>query len=1572
MTVLPRISRAAALLTLASSILTAGTQSYSVTIPQSSGAFSQPFTLPNFNPAQGFLTGVTITFSYSTTSSVAVVNTNAAPQSFTNATAAIPLTLGAPAGLSATMNSVAGPLSGTVPGGSVVTFPAPPTSGTLTVNVPNGNFSSFETPPSTGTGAYTFSAGSGTYSGSAIPGVGFSGSASAGGTATVTYTFTPPPVISCPSVSSGEVNTAFNATVGVSGGATPYTFSVASGTLPVGLTLNTSSGAITGTPTAPGTFTIQVMDANGTVSASNCPFTITNAPIISCPSVSSGEVNAAFSAAVGASGGTMPYTFSVASGTLPAGLTLNPSTGTITGTPTAAGTFTIQVTDVKGVVSTGSCPFTIISGPTISCPSVSSGEVSVPFSATVGVSGGTSPYTFSVATGTLPAGLALSPSSGAITGTPTAVGSFTIQVTDAKGVTSASSCPFTIISGPTINCPSVSSGEVNVAFSATVGVTGGTSPYTYSLSAGTLPAGLTLNASSGAITGTPTAAGTFTIQVTDAKGVVSASSCPFTIISGPTISCPSVSSGEVSASFSASVGVSGGTSPYIFSVASGTLPAGLSLNASTGAITGTPTAAGTFTIQVTDAKGVVSASSCPFTIISGPTISCPSVSSGEMNAAFSATVGVTGGTSPYTFSAATGTLPAGLTLNSSSGAITGTPTAAGTFTIQVTDAKGVVATSSCPFTIISGPSISCPSVSSGEVNAAFSATVGVSGGTSPDIFSVASGTLPAGLSLNASTGVITGTPTAAGAFTIQVTDAKGVVSASSCPFTISNGPIISCPLVSSGEVNAAFSATVGVSGGTSPYVFSVASGTLPAGLSLNASTGAITGTPTAAGSFTIQVTDGKGVVSASSCPFTIINGPTINCPSVSSGEAGVAFSSTIGVSGGTAPYLFSVASGALPAGLTLNSSSGAITGTPTAAGTFTIKVTDGKGVVSASSCPFIIVSAPIISCPLVSSGEVNVAFSATVGVSGGTSLYTFSVASGTLPAGLTLNSSSGAITGTPTAAGTFTIQVTDGKGVVSASSCPFTISNGPIISCPLVSSGEVNVAFSATVGVSGGTSPYTFSVASGTLPAGLTLNTSTGAITGTPSAAGTFTIQVTDAKGVVSASNCPFTIINGPTISCPSVSSGEVSVAFSSSVGVNGGMAPYTYSVASGALPAGLTLNPATGAITGTPLSTATFTIQVMDAKGVVSASSCPFTITVPVLTCPSVSSFPAGTTVNSATLTVSGGTAPYTYSVASGTLPAGLTLNSSTGAITGTPTVTGTFTIQVTDARGVTSASSCPFAVTSNGPLPTCPSISSGEINTPFNSPSITVIGGTPPYTFSIIGTLPPGLTLSPSDGSITGTPTATGTFAIQVTDSAGMASTATCLFSINQTVVANAAFLVRYAANLNIGESYVDITNPGTNGAPLLGPGFGGASGNLCVDVFAFDPAEELVSCCSCLVTPNQTVNLGVNRDLTAKTLTGVVPNSVTLKLLATLAGGNGTGTNCAFAAATVTTATLTTGLAAWGTTLHATPTAGNYSTTDAPFTRSTLSPGELASIGGRCASIVGNGSGFGVCNSCRLGAF
>jgi hypothetical protein len=519
---------------------------------------------------------------------------------------------------------------------------------------------------------------------------------------------------------------------------------------------------------------------------------------------------------------------------------------------------------------------------------------------------------------------------------------------------------------------------------------------------------------------------------------------------------------------------------------------------------------------------------------------------------------------------------------------------------------------------------------------------------------------------------------------------------------------------------------------------------------------------------------GTGVV------VTVTPAPVLSCPAVNSGSVGFPLNSPAPVvSGGTAPYTFSV-TGALPNGLTLNTGTGAITGTPTASGSFSLQVKDANGVAATASCPFTIGLPPVLTCPAVSSGLIGVALNSPAPVvSGGTAPYTFSV-TGALPNGLTLNTSTGAITGTPTTFGTFTLQLKDANGVSAVATCPFTI-GGLVVTCPAVSSGEVGVPLnSAAIAIVGGTAPYTFSVATGTLPAGLTLNTSTGAITGTPTASGNFTIQVKDVNGLVFPVTCPFTIAPPPALTCPAIGSGEVGVALNSpALSVSGGTAPYTFSVI-GALPNGLTLNTGTGAITGTPAVSGTFTLQVKDANGVAAVTTCPIAIVPPpALTCPAIGSGEVGVALNSPAPVVTGGIAPYTFSVI-GALPNGLTLNTGTGAITGTPTALGTFALQVKDANGVAALIACPFTVGPNILTITTTSLPSGKPGVPYSFQPQTS-GGTQPFTWTITGQ-PRSFNYDPSTGLIGGTTNVPSQYSvtISVTDSSGTPQTASTTLTL------------------------------------------------------------------------------------------------------------------------------------------------------------------------------------------------
>lgn len=239
-----------------------------------------------------------------------------------------------------------------------------------------------------------------------------------------------------------------------------------------------------------------------------------------------------------------------------------------------------------------------------------------------------------------------------------------------------------------VTTASMSAGTVGSAYAATLKATGGTPPYQWSLKTGTLPAGISLTAT-GAVNGTPSSAGTASaliFEVTDANNK-SASSSNLSLLVNPevppVVATSALQNGNVGVSYSATLSASGGTKPYVWSLKSGTLPAGLSLDSSTGAITGTPTQQGSFSsliFEVTDFYSAVgSSSSLSVKINPLVQVSTTSLPNGTQGSAYTANLTATGGSGFYTWSLLSGTLPPGLSLNSSTGAITGTPTTANIF-----------------------------------------------------------------------------------------------------------------------------------------------------------------------------------------------------------------------------------------------------------------------------------------------------------------------------------------------------------------------------------------------------------------------------------------------------------------------------------------------------------------------------------------------------------------------------------------------------------------------------------------------------------------------------------------------------------------------------------------------------------------------------------------------------------------------------------------------------------------------------------------------------------------------------
>ena len=442
------------------------------------------------------------------------------------------------------------------------------------------------------------------------------------------------PIISSAATASATVGTAFSYQIVASGSPTSYS---ATG-LPAGLTVNATSGVISGTPTLAATsaVTLKATNAGGagtktlTITIAAAPVVVT-APVISSTATAGGTVGTAFSYQIVASGSPTSYS---ATG-LPAGLTINATSGVISGTPIAAATsaVTLKATNATGsgtktlTITVAAAPATatltvvqtiqndwgtgftaqvVISNPTSAAVSnwrlgfTFDGKITDIWSASVGSQVGTKWVVSPVAwTSTIPAGGSVTFGYNANSGTTYKIpAAFLINGTAVGGTTGGGSAV-----APVISSAATASGTVGTAFSYQIVASG--SPTSYSATG--LPAGLTVNTTSGVISGTPTAAATsaVTLKATNATGSAT-KTLTITVAAAPAVTAPVISSaatasGTVGTAFSYQIVASGSPTSYS---ATG-LPAGLTVNATSGLISGTPSAAvaSNITLSATNAGG---------------------------------------------------------------------------------------------------------------------------------------------------------------------------------------------------------------------------------------------------------------------------------------------------------------------------------------------------------------------------------------------------------------------------------------------------------------------------------------------------------------------------------------------------------------------------------------------------------------------------------------------------------------------------------------------------------------------------------------------------------------------------------------------------------------------------------------------------------------------------------------------------------------------------------------------------------------------------------------------------------
>lgn len=741
----------------------------------------------------------------------------------------------------------------------------------------------------------------------------------------------------------------------------------------------------------------------------------------------------------------------------------------VTGTPQPAARAGMRMaSNTSGVAPSGS-------GLSIDSSSLPDGTVGSQYVGFIPTAGGSAPYTYSVQSGALPPGLNLDSSQGVISGSPTSVGTFnfTVEVDDSAASTATADFSITIDPVPVVTIPtsSLPQATVNQPYQSAVEANGGFQPYTFALTSGALPGGLTLDPSTGTISGTPTTTGTatFTVTATDSAAVPTTSTpiaLSINTVASTTalnITTSAIASAMAGVDYSAQLTSIGGTAPILWSVTTGALPDGVTLDPVLGTISGVPTADGTYSFAVAARdSGTVPAFATRNLTLTVASPNAPqidpagSLPTGQVGASYEATLGAEGGVGPYTWSISAGALPDGLTIDSSSGLISGAPTTSGTydFTVELNDARTPTSQSASidlEIVIADAPANALTvtdTVGDAVVQSPYDGTIIPVGGTAPFSFAVTDGALPAGLSLDPVTGEISGTPTDIGSYDVTVgvtdsstpantaTDAVSITVAAPDPLTITSTGL------STGSVGSAYADAIGVSGGTEPYAFTVSGGSLPDGLAIDSTTGVISGTPTSTGSSTFDatVTDAASPTAATATyTFTITIGAAepviVTTTDLPDAQQGTPYAATLEAENGAEPYTWSVSQGSLPDGLTLDQTTGVISGTPTgtAAAPFTVSVADATTpaaeVANATlSMNIVPAPAPTVVTAALPLGSVGSAYDATLESSGGVAPIEWSVSAGPLPDGLFLDPS-GEISGTPTTAGVshLVLSISDGS-----------------------------------------------------------------------------------------------------------------------------------------------------------------------------------------------------------------------------------------------------------------------------------------------------------------------------------------------------------------------------------------------------------------------------------------------------------------------------------------------------------------------------------------------------------------
>ena len=982
---------------------------------------------------------------------------------------------------------------------------------------------------------------------------------------------------------------------------------------------------------------------------------------------------------------------------------------------------------------------------------------------------------------------------GEISWTPEEVGSYDVTVVASNGVEPDASQSYTIeVTG---TAPEITSNPVtNVALGDTymydVEATGNPDPG-FSLEVG--PEGMTIDSGTGEISWSPDELGSYEVTVVASNGVEPDASQSFTIeVTGtpPTITSTPVTTVVLGETYAYDVSATGNPQ-QMFSLS--LAPDGMTIDPNSGIISWTPSALGSVNVTVVATNGVSPDATQSFTVTvigTAPAIISTPVTSVQIGASYAYDVNATGNPNPtYSLTNA----PAGMAINASTGLISWTPAATGSFAVTVVATNGVSPDATQSFTVsVTGtaPAIVSSPVTAGMVNEGYTYDVNATGTPDP---TYALSTAPAGMTIDAGSGLISWTPTEAGTFTVTVTASNGVAPVASQSYTLTIAPEDTAPFITSspitiGMVGELYSYDVNAVGNPAPtYTLTTA----PGGMNINPA-GVITWTPSEAGTYSVTVMASNGIAPNATQSYTLTITPEESAPVITStpvtvGMVNIAYSYDVNATGNPAPIFELITA---PAGMTIDPA-GVISWAPSEAGNYPVTVKASNGVAPDATQSFSITvepegGAPEIISTALTTAMLNQAYSYDVNATGDPA-PTYALT--TAPEGMTIDPLSGLITWTPEVEGGFPVTVTASNGVNPDASQTFflvvTEANfAPTITSTPLTIAEANQLYTYDVNAAGNPTP-TYALAEA--PAGMSIDPVSGLISWTPNSSGDFEVTVEASNGIAPLASQSYTLTVTEEDFTPEFNSIPITFAvlnglYTYDVEAVGNPAP-TYSLL--LAPEGMTIDPISGLISWTPTLAGVFEVTIVASNGVGPDVQQSFMLT--------VTEAEFAPVITSSPLTMALVNEAYTYAVQSTGSPAptysidappGMTVDPVSGIITWTPENVGEFEVTVTASNGIMpdAIQSYTLIVTEEEFAPTITSepITIATLNELY---SYTVEAtGNPDPIFSLV-TAEEGMSIDPISGLITWVPESIGVFEVHVVASNGVLPDSEQLYTLTVT---------------------------------------------------------------------------------------------------------------------------------------------------------------------------------------------